>query len=355
VNKIHSKNHFADQTFSMVKSFASRGNLLDSSTIEGLAESKNLDDMLVKLRGTVYADVVSSIEPPLTSNKFEMSFHRHLSQIHHKLMNVTPKNEMLVAYYLKYIASNLKILLKGRAQNKSDEEISKHLDMYAEELIGRRDLIVKALSAENIEQTITLLENSEFGENVISALDIYKKTSEFQIFDIFIDKAYFDYILSAYKLKNKDDNRIRDIVSIDIDAYNGLAVLRGKLWNLDSTEIKKFLISPFFDLTERNLKAMMDAESVAESIKVLKGTIYHKIIFTKENVTESILGIEDGFQLMGYRRAFNPFLWDIDGTSIALGAIKLTELEMKNLSIIAFGVEHHLGTKDIMSKIIFLK
>jgi len=339
----------------MVKSFVTRGNLLDFSTMEGLAESKNLDDMLVKIRGTVYADVVSSLESPLTSNKFEMSFHKHLSQIHYKMLKVTPKNKILAAYYLKYIAHNLKILLKGRVQNKSDKEISKHLDMYAEELIGRRDLIVKALAAENIEQTITLLENSEFGKNAISALDMYRKTGEFQIFDIFIDKAYFDNILSAYNILHKDDDRIRDIVSVDIDAYNSLVVLRGKLWNLDSSEIKRLLISPFFDIPQRSLKAMIEADSAAESIKILQGTLYRKIILIKENVKESILGIEDGFRLMGYRRAFNPFLWDIDGISIALGAIKLTELEMRNLSAIAFGVGHHMGAKEIMSKLIILK
>ena len=355
MNKVKTESHFAEQTFSMVKSFVTRGNLLDSSALEGLAESKNLDDVLVKLRGTVYAEVVSSLEPPLTSSKFEMSFHKHLSQIHHKLLKVTPNNEILTAYYLKYIASNLKILLKGRAQNKSNEEISKHLDMHAEELIGRRDLIVKALSAENIKQTITLLENSEFGGDAISALDIFEKTGKLQIFDIFIDKAYFDKILQAYNLKHKDDQRIRDIVAVDIDSFNSLAVLRGKLWNLESSEIKKMLISPFFDVSERNLMAMIDAESTVESIKILLGTAYRKIILPTENEAESLARIEDGFLTIGYRRAFNPFLWDINGISIVLGAIKLTELEMRNLSAISFGVEHHLGVKEIMSKLVLLK
>lgn len=355
MNRVCPENRFSDDTYSMVKSFVVRGNIIDTSSLEGFAESKSLDNLLLKLKGTIYSDVISSLQAPYSINRIEMSFRKHLANIHQKIINVTPKNDILVAYYLKYIGYNLKILLKGRSQNKSDENISEHIDMYAEELIGRRDMLVKALASENIEKTVDILKDSEFGNDVNSALNLFKKSNKSQVFDIFIDKAFYKNVLNSFILNHEKDRYIRDIISVDIDSYNCLAVLRGRLWNLESSEIKSLIIPYFFDISEDNLNHMIEAESINESVKILNGTIYRKIMVNTESSEIAIASLEDEFSALGYRRAYNPFLWDINGISIALGAVKLVELEIKNLSAVAFGVENHLGTKEIMSSLVLLK
>lgn len=349
------ENNFSDDTYSMVKSFIVKGNVIDNSSIEGLAESKSLDDLLLKLKGTIYSEVVSSLQEPYSVRGIEMSFRKHLTNIHQKIIKVTPKNDILVSYYLKYIGNNLKVLLKGRSQEKSDEDISEYLDMYAEELIGRRDILIKALASENLEKTVNILEDSEFGKDAISALDLFKKSGKSQLFDIFIDKAFYKNVLNSFLLNHEKNTYVRDIISVDIDSYNCLAVLRGRLWKLQSSEIKSLIIPYFFDFSERNLNRMIEAESINESIKILNGTIYRKIMINSESNETAIASLENEFRVLGYRRAYNPFLWDISGMSIALGAVKLVELEIKNLSAIAFGVENHLGTKEIMSNLVLLK
>ncbi|MEE9585271.1 MAG: V-type ATPase subunit [Nitrososphaerales archaeon] len=355
MKKVKPENRFADETYSMVKSFVIRGNILTYQTLEGLAESKNLDEMLVKLKGTEYAEVVSNLQSPYTAHNVERAFRRRLANIHQAVLKVTPKTSLLASYYLKFMAGNLKVLLKGRAQSKSDEEIGRHLDMYAEELVGRRDLIVRALSAETLDQTVEALKGSEFAREAESALEIFKDSGKFQIFDIYIDKTFYGKVLNAFTSEHKDDARVRDIVAVDVDSYNTLAVLRGRLWNLDPSEIRGLLVEPFFDVTERCLKDMIDAESVAEAVKILSRTSYRKVI-SQADLPESVIsGLEDAFRVLGYQRAMNPFLWDIHKISIALGAVKLSELEVKNLSAIAFGVEQHIDFKDIMARIVLLK
>ena len=355
MNSVCPINYFSDDIYSMVKSFVIRGNLIDTSLLEGLAESKSLSDLLLKLRGTVYSDVVSSLQSPYSISSIEVSLRKHLVNTHNKILSVTPKNDILIAYYLKYIGYNLKILLKGRVQGKSEQSISEHLDMYAEEIFGRRDMLIKALSSENIENTVDVLKDSEFGTDVISALNLYKKSGNSQVFDIFIDKAFYQNVLNAFMLNHKKDTYVRDIVSLEIDSYNCLAVLRSRLWNLESSEIKKLIIPHFFDISEGVLNNMIESESINESIKILHGTIYRKILIDTLSNETAITVLEDEFRILSYRRAYNPFLWDINRISIALGAIKLTELETHNLSAIAFGIENHLGTKEIMSSLVILK
>src|SRR3712207_6950050 len=49
---------------------------------------------------------------------------------------------VLNAYFVKYITLNLKVILKGKAMNKTYEELLPKVNMRAEELVGRRDLAV---------------------------------------------------------------------------------------------------------------------------------------------------------------------------------------------------------------------
>jgi V/A-type H+-transporting ATPase subunit C len=342
-----------DETYSMVKSFVVRGNLLSKQALEGLAESKNLDEMMVKLRGTVYADAVSRMSQPYDIQEMERKFKERLADIHSALLKVVPKMNLLAAYYLKHIAGDLKTLLKGKAQNRSDEDISSHLDMYMEELIGRRDLIVRALTAENLEQAVNVLTDSEFGRETKDALEAYKETGRLQIFDVYIDKAFYRRVVDAYLAIHMGEERVRDIVAVDVDSYNVLATMRGRLWELELAQIRDLIITPTFDVTEGDLRKMVDAESIDEAVKILIGTPYRKIVPDGDVNEAAISKLEDGFRVLGYHRAVDPFLWDIHKTSIALGAIKLTELEVRNISAIAFGVKHHLGVKEIMSRLIF--
>lgn len=355
MSKVRSETRVADEMYSMVKSFVTKGNLLTHQIFEGLAESRSLDDVVVKLKGTVYSNSVSRLQPPFTAHKLEMVFRGHLAEMHQALLKVAPKASLLDAYYLKFIAGDLKVLLKGRAQQKTDEEIRRHLDMHAEELVGRRDLVVKALSAENLDQAVEVLEGSEFAEDAQSALAVFKETGRSQVFDVYIDKAFYKKVLGAFTEGHSKEPYVRDIVAVDADSYNALAVLRGRLWDLGPTEVRGLLIRPFFDISEKCLKDMIDAEPLTEALKILNRTAYRRIISDAEVTEAAVSGLEDSFRILGYRRAFNPFLWDFHKTSIALGAVKLSELEVRNLSAVAFGVDQRLGVKDIMSRLVFLK
>ena len=352
--RLRSQNRFADDTFSMVKSYVIKGNLLSFQILEGLAESKNLDDLVIKLRGTNYADTVSRIQPSFTANKLENAFLGRLTDVYSKIVKVAPKTSLLDAYYLKYIGLNLKVILKGKAQQKKEDEILKHLHIFFEESVGRRDLIVRVLSAESLEQAVEALGSSEFADDVESALQIYEDTGKTQVFDTYIDKAFYKKVLNAFDSDHKRDSYIRDIVTVDIDSYNALAVLRGRLWELEPATIRGLLIEPF-KLSKSSLDAMIESETLIDSLRILQTTAYRKIVPDNDIFEDAIASLEDSFRILSTKKAIVPFLWDTNRTALALGSIKLTELEIKNLSAIAFGIEQHLAQKDIMSKLIILK
>ena len=132
--------------YASVKSYSKRGKLLKKEDFQTLAESRDLDELMTRIKNTVYADAVAEVEKPYTSQNIESALRSHLADIHYGISK-TAGGGILDAYYLKFIISNLKQILKGKVLGKSQEEIETHINLHAEELIKQRDIVIKALVA----------------------------------------------------------------------------------------------------------------------------------------------------------------------------------------------------------------
>ena len=167
------RNILDDVTYSATKAYSYRGGILDSSTIVSLTESSDLDELVTRLKATAYDTSVSRLDAPYSARKIEKACYEHVSDIHSNLMKTSPGGELLAAYYLKHIARNLKIILKGKALGKLDSDMEDYVDLYTEELIGRRDLLVKVMTADNLQDSVDALSGSEFSKDITTALKIY--------------------------------------------------------------------------------------------------------------------------------------------------------------------------------------
>lgn len=342
-----------DRIHGVVKAYAIKGTLLPARALEELAEAKDLDDLVTRLQGTVYAEAVSKVQRPYRADRLELAFREHLAYLHRSLMRVVPKPFLLSAYYLKYVVWNLKTILKGKALGKDQKEVSQYVDLYIEELIGRRDLVVRVLVARDLKEAVEMLGKSEFGHEAEMALGLYQEKKDVQIFDAYLDKAFYRGVLEAFKRTGRDERgKSRSIVAVDVDAYNVLSALRAKLWDLTGSQTRALLIEPTFDIPKFTLDAIIDGESVADGVTQLLWTRYRYIVPTAPSDRELIALLEKAFESLGYRVGKRPFLWHVISDSTALGAIKLKELEVRNLSSIAFGVEQGVGAQNIMAKIV---
>jgi len=343
----------ADIIYSLVKSYAIKGALLPIQTIENLAESKDMEDLVSRLRGTIYSENVSKVQKPYEADRLELAFRQHLAFVHYSLMKELPAPELLFAYYTKYIAWNLKTILKGKALGKEYEELSRYIDLYAEELIGRRDLVVRALASKDLIEATDILRESELEFEAESALNIFNEKGEIQIFDIYVDKALYEFILASLKKISKADaKKCRSIIAIDVDSYNILTVFRSKLWGLTQSQTRELIIKPTFDVKEDIIDLMIDSESIVDATVYLEETAYRSIIPITASEKEFITRLEDAFERLRRKKALSPFIWDIFSLSTILGIIKLKEIEVRNLSAIAFGVEQGAEPQNILRKLI---
>jgi V/A-type H+-transporting ATPase subunit C len=144
----------------------------------------------------------------------------------------------------------------------------------------------------------------------------------------------------------------KNIVSVDIDSYNVLAVLRGKFWNLPPDEINNLVVATTSKVTRETIQKMINTEKISEAIGELSNTVYKDIV--PQNQTsdiDSILQIEKGFEEIGLKRAKSAFK-TMFSVGIVLAALKLIIIEVRNLSAIASGIEQKIPGETILSKLI---
>ncbi|MBI4257450.1 MAG: V-type ATPase subunit [Thaumarchaeota archaeon] len=353
------KTLISDEVYTAVKTFASKGRVLSYQNFENLAESRDLEDLATKLRGTPYSQAVSKVQRPYKADRLEMAFREHFVFTHFSVWRVSPQSELLEAYYLKHIASNLKTVLKGKAFGLSYEEISRRVNLYAEELVGRRDIVVKTLSAQGLDDAVAQLAGSEFGDEAEAAARSFKEKGEPQLFDVYIDREFYSSLIEAYSSVSKkgdgEDDRIRPLIALDLDYYNILAALRAKLWGFPKPEARGLLVESSIGVPLGVLDDIVSSETVNEALRLVERTEYRSILPKEASGAEALSRLEEGFAGLTYQRAQHAFLWDEFGVTLALALVKLMELEARNLSAIAFGVEQRLGAQRIMEKVVASK
>ena len=336
--------------FGTVRAFAEKGKMLSKGELESIADSRDLDELVTKLKNTAYADVMAKLQKPFNAEKIENLLREDLVDFHASMAKIVTRQDLLNAYYTKYIIWNLKVILKGKAMGRTYEEILPHINMRAEEIIGRRDIIVKALIAKDLDEAITTLHTSEFGSDVAAAAQAYKDKREIQIFDVYLDHSYYQSLATAYTVIGKPADA-HPLIGLDVDSYNTLSTLRAKYWGLSETNIKSLRIKPTFRVQEDILDKMANAENIKEAFSVFSGTVYKSITPNDANEIEMISRLEAAFDRLIYKRAVTSY-GKMFSYSTMISAVKLKSIEVRNLGAIAFGVEQKVGSKIILPRLL---
>jgi len=336
--------------FGTVRAFAEKGKMLSKTELELFADSRDLDELVTKLKNTAYTDVMAKLQKPFNAEKIENLLREDLVDFHASMAKIVTRQDLLNAYYTKYIIWNLKVILKGKAMEKTYEEILPHVNMRAEELIGRRDIVVKALVAKDLDEATATLQSSEFGGDVSRAAQTYKEKGDIQIFDVYLDHSYYQALATAYTVIGKPAD-VHPIIGLDVDSYNTLSTLRAKYWGLSEMHIKSLRIKPTFRVQEDILDKMSNAENVKEAISLFTSTVYKSVVPNDANEIEMISKLEAGFEHLIYRRAVTAYS-KMFSYSTMIASVKLKTFEVRNLGAIAFGVEQKVGSKTIIPRLL---
>lgn len=335
--------------YASVKSYSQRGKLLRKADFQTLAESRDLDELMTRIKNTIYGEAVADVQKPYTSQGIESALRGHLADVHYSIAKTAGDSDILDAYYMKFIISNLKQILKGKVLGKSQEEIETHINLRAEELVKQRDVILKALVSKDLEETVASLNSVQFGEEISKAAALYNEKKNIQIFDTYFDKILYQQLGRA--LKNTRDRDVIKLVGTDVDFYNLLSVIRGKFWGLDDSQIEDLIVTQTPSVPRELLGRMMSAASVRDAFAELSNTRYKSLIPEVENELDAVAEFERAFEMSLYHSSARAFTKMFSFATI-IGITKLTAFEVRNMAAIAYAVEQKIPTQTTMSKMI---
>jgi V/A-type H+/Na+-transporting ATPase subunit C len=346
-----SKISMPSKIFGTVLSHGLRGRMLTKGELQTLAESRDMEELVTRIKNTVYLDAFAKLSRPYNAEKIEGALREYLVNTHAKMVNVTGGAGILNAYFVKYITWNLKIVLKGKALGKSYEELLPKINLRAEELVGRRDIVIKALVAKNLEEAVAATAGTEFGEDAAKAATVYKDKGDMRIFDTYLDHVFYHDLGRAITSESQSPDA-KKIASTDVDSYNILSILRGKFWGLSPVAINELIISTTSKVPRDTLQKMINIEKISEAVGELANTVYKDIIpQAGANDIDLIMQLEAGFESLSLKRVVSSFR-SMFSVGIMLAALKLVMLEVRNLSAIASGIEQKVPPETIVSRLI---
>jgi V/A-type H+-transporting ATPase subunit C len=335
------------QVFAGVKSYSIKGKLMTKKDLQTLSESRDLDELVTRIKNTTYNDAISKVQKPYTTQKIELALRDRQADLHHTMMQASGGSNVMFAYYLKFILKNLKIILKGKILGRPQSEIESMISLHPEELIKERDIVLKALVAKDFEEAASVLKGIGIGEEIEQMYSLYNERKQIQVLDMYFDKFFYENL--GRTMKSSGDFSLHSVCGIEIDYYNIMSILRGKFWNLDENQLQHLIVSNASSESREMFTKMISADSLKSALNELLSTHYKGMVPQDEN--DAISKFENSFEHKIYNTMNSQFV-RIFGFSTIVAIVRLLDFEVRNLSAITYAVEQKIPSDTVMSKII---
>ena len=345
----------SQKVFAAVKSYSKRGQLLTRQDFQSLAEARDLDEMVTRLRSASaeYAAALADVPKPYTAQGIEAALRGRLAEVHHSISKASGGSKVLRAYYMKFPIWNLKLILKGKILGKAQDEIEPLLNLRAEELIKQRDIVLKALVSKDLEEAVSGLAATAYGAEVARAAALYAERGNMQVFDTYFDKVWVEQLSSGLRTSGERD--MAKLVGMTIDFYNLMSVLRGKFWGLDEQAINDLVVAPTASAPRELLDSMLSAATVRDALGELAGapsSPYREMASVQaDSEMDAVSAFERAFEAAVHARARASFT-RMFSPATSVGITILTAFEVRNLASVAFAVEQGIPPQEAVPKLV---
>jgi len=304
--------------------------LLTKQQLQRLADAKNLEDAIKLLNETSYSSELSKLDRP---ENYEQVLSEVLNKTYKEAMEISPDKSLVEILSCKYDYHNLKVLVKENILKEKFDSMYCMLD--GNEIEAFRELALK---------------NDEgLSKDFKECLDFFETTKDPQDIDIFIDKKYFEKVLSLaeeFKLE-----MITEYFKAMIDFINLRTFIRCRKQNQVKETLEKVLIKGGDIETDKILDMFYeDIEILPIKLKAYKiGRVLSKIVEEYKN-TNSLNSFEksmDDYLVEIVRKAKSIHY----GAEVIFSFLFAKELEIKNLRLILVGKVNGLSADFIKERL----
>ncbi|MEM1946158.1 MAG: V-type ATPase subunit [Candidatus Caldarchaeum sp.] len=342
-----------DPVYAVAKAYALRSQLLPFPVIEELADSKSLTEFVERLRASPYGPYLGQLQKPYTAIELEKAFWRHLITEHHSLAETSLTPQLLRQYFMRYVYSNVKTILKGKALGKPVDDIMKSIDLYAETLLGVRDQALRALGAKTLTEAVKEFTKTELASAVSTAINLWETKRDYSAVDAVVDKMYLEGLLHAYRETPASQRKeMTPFVSMDVDGYALTTVLRSRVWGLMPVQAKDFLPSQTIMIGREALDILLTAEDLGKALEDLPKPEFLSKISLEGSPSTLAAQIEENVKRNKLRYASKSFYKTPFKQAVLISYVILKEAEVKNLATIAKNIEEGVTDPNVIQRLL---
>jgi vacuolar-type H+-ATPase subunit C/Vma6 len=338
----------------LVKIGVERSNLLSKEKLQRLTDSKSLAELISELRSTIYAEKLSKLTSPYSTNGLERAFRESFIEVCIKMVKNSPEtvSAFLRTYLLKFEHENIKTILRAISIGLQYDDIKSKLYLSVEKFLKREEIILKAAMALQVKLAVEQLQHTIYGPLLSSGLQKYEDTGSTKYFDLLLDEMYYDEFGKTFHNMPTNEQKLAFYyVSTKTEMFNILTILRAKLLGYDSHWIRVALSRNFYTVPEQKIEAMLMAEDFKSALEVVEQTRYKKLLTKAESPEKTVSDAEKALKREIFEHAQTTKIGDPFNVGSVMAFIMRKEIELYNLTMISLGTEYKWEKDDILDRL----
>jgi V/A-type H+-transporting ATPase subunit C len=311
--------------------------LLPEARLMEFADSPKITNILGALEDGDYrenfADIPNVEEIDVIA--IERALNANLSSRYREILGIVPteRKATIERIIQRSDLLNFKVIITA-VHNKLPKE--KRLEETIPSPTLPRERLELLTSANDFKELLEYFKGTEYFTVLSSEMENYNRVGLAPVLSA-LDKHYYKSLWSDVLSKKSQRAVLKGMLGYEIDAVNIKLILRLKKEGLPPEEITKLLVLPSYELTDKMLMAMIDAEDIPAAIQAIPHTAFGP------SLLERIPKFEETGSLFEFEKAIDErMLWILRWTSVIqffsiaplVAYIYLKETERRNLRAI---------------------
>jgi V/A-type H+-transporting ATPase subunit C len=326
---------------------AMKTSLLSDKDLKAMASAKTVEDVYALLEKTPYRDdlVAVALSEKSLPDKIEIACTRNFSRTLGKVYKISPKEAKpkISAWFERYDANNIKIILLGKHLGQKPEEIKQFM---IEGGSLSKGLIEKAVAAKSLKDAIIEFGGTEYGRVLERAYLEYEKGKQIGVIINAVDNHFFKRIPETAKKSFTDSRLLLNLIKVQIDSKNISNLLRLKKEDASEDMIMKNLSSGG-KIGKSKLKQAASAKSVEEAAKFFEKEFQIGRALEEYKKTGSIIPFETAVEKSIGRKALAVLRVSVLSIGAIIGFLLLKEEEIANIRKIVRAKEFNLPVEKL--------
>lgn len=331
--------------------FYLRGQLLNRADYLRLISSKDLSDLTMMLKEKSYKDISTTASD--SSTGLEKRIREYNVKNSFRLANSAPLpvRVFLQAYLSKPVYLYFALILKTKIDAGISLPPPREIDSYIWNRIRVAGLMEKIIQAKNVQELENVTKNSpDYREAIAEAMKLYWKHGFLYMVDLAFAKSYFEKVYNTLvEVPSPDMDDIHDILGIETDAYNVMAIWRAKNWGFSEDIPGEFIVPHFFGINEKTLRRLIGSNT-EESIRLVMESKYGHRFLKREGLAYPDFELE--FRRIEARECWKILLGNPFNYAQVFAIIRLIDIENQNLLAVIHGKDGKLASERILQYVI---